>query len=80
MKIIERIYNPVNVQYMGVFMPVPPHFNFLATDENGKLYGYRLKPTIDVAMGFWRAEPQDSVFLAQVDLQGKDWRESLAAV
>lgn len=71
MKVSERHYNPVTVNYFGIFMPVPPTVRYMATDKDGVLHGFNVKPMLDQTRGIWRGA--GVIKLATLDLHGICW-------
>jgi hypothetical protein len=79
MNVIRRLYNPVTVNYLGLFMPVPPNITHMATDANGDLYGFTDKPEVADSRRFWRSNGI-VILLANVDLEGRDWTTTLVTL
>lgn len=78
MKVSERHYNPVTVNYFGIFMPVPPTVRYMATDKDGTLHGFNVNPMLDVPRGIWRGD--GAVKLATLNLHGVNWLSTLRAL
>lgn len=65
------------VDYFGLQLTVPLFINFIATDSDGEVYGYEIKPSDDV---YWEPNGNndlDYYIIATVNLHGLDWRETL---
>lgn len=65
------------VDYFGLQLIVPHSINFIATDSDGEIYGFKNEPS---AIGYWEPDDddgQDWYMIATVNLHGLDWRETL---
>ena len=67
------------VNYFGMRVAVPDGILWLATDEDGTLYGYFAEPYIRSAFGnssdFWDASTSANVKFANIKFKG-DWKQS----
>ena len=67
------------VNYFGMRVAVPSGILWLATDEDGTLYGYFAEPYIRSAFGnssdFWDASTSANVKFANIKFKG-DWKQS----
>jgi hypothetical protein len=68
------------VSYCGIEVYVPDMAEFLATDNDGRLYWYSQEPTADNARYFWIATGGASCLMGIVDLEGLDWHETLQSI
>jgi len=64
-----------NIRYFGIDMTVRESVKFLATDEDGEVYGFDMKPTTKAT--FWHVSEYAYDFVADVDLEGMDWKDTL---
>lgn len=65
------------VDYFGLSLDVPYYIDFIATDSDGEIYGYKDEPDID---SYWEpsdGEGQDWYKIGVVNLHGLDWKETL---
>jgi len=74
-----RVYTPETkkVTYKGNVFDVPLWVNYMAVDEDGELRGHEEKPYSDRNM--WHCE-EPEVLIADVDLEGYDWEDTLEEV
>ncbi len=78
MKIIEP---QKKIDYFGVELTIDGRTNFVATDDDGEVYQYLIRPNFDKYMGVWGSNnPNEVVRLCAVDLDGMDWKETLMEV
>ena len=81
----SRLFDPYIVNYLGKDIPVPYTFKegWLATDENGEIYGYREEPVI-ISPNSFTANSTDTfhgidyLYLGKMGfkLPYKNWKES----
>ncbi|HGJ5855687.1 MAG TPA: hypothetical protein ACHBZ9_15450 [Arsenophonus nasoniae] len=82
MKLLEKCERETKqVNYFGIELTVDADINFLATDQDGYVYGYYCKPIFVDKNGIW-VPKQDFMThpVAKVDLGDKDWKETLVEV
>lgn len=80
----SRLFDPYIVNYLGKDIPIPYTFKkgWLATDENGEIYGYMEEPVIGlnsfVVNSLDTFHGIDYLYLGKMDfkLPYKDWKES----
>ncbi|WGL97381.1 hypothetical protein QE177_09115 [Arsenophonus sp. aPb] len=82
MKLIEKCEKETKqVDYFGIELTVDADINFLATDDDGFVYGYIFKPEYTRVPKVWGSK---GVYVtgpvAKVDLGDKDWKETLVEV
>ncbi len=81
MKLIEICEKETKqVNYFGIELTVDADINFLATDQDGYVFGYYLKPLLEHINCFWLPKRIPSYSIAKVDLGDKDWKDTLVEV
>ena len=74
-----RVYTPETkrVTYRGNVFDVPLWVNYMAVDEDGEMVGHRRKPTSRTCswLSLWNVK-----HIADVDLEGYDWKLTLEEV
>lgn len=71
------------VLYCGILMHVPLGLNYIATDEDGEVHGFQLRPYPHESMTLWDTQPGRTgkiVLLATVDLKHFDWKDTLMEI
>lgn len=67
------------VVYAGVKVRIKRYHDWIAVDEDGKVYSYRNRPVANESTGEWHDKAEPS-YIGDADLQDLDWRESLEYV
>ena len=81
MKLLKsKLQETKEVEYFSLTLTVPKTVNYIATDEDGDVYGLSHKPHI--YRNFWRRDDSDfynsiEVWVATVDLEGMDFKDTL---
>ena len=81
MKLLKsKLQRTKKVEYFGLGICVPIWVSYIATDEDGDVYGLSHEPSI--YKDFWRRDDSDfynsmEVCVAEVDLEGLDWKDTL---
>lgn len=67
------------VEYFGLTINVPIDTRYLATDADGEVWSFEFAPTPETDMWNWWAAGSENTsdHVANVDLEGLDWRETL---
>jgi hypothetical protein len=75
-----RVYTPETkkVTYRGNVFDVPLWVHYMAVDSDGELIACDNVPNIDE--GFWFNSDSNYVLIADVDLEGYDWKNTLEEV
>ena len=77
MNILQEYAITRKVEYFGLTLTVPNDCEYIATDKSGKVYAYTNRP--EDRHSTW-ATYADYVYIADVDLEGMDWRDTLQKV
>ncbi|WGL96512.1 hypothetical protein [Arsenophonus nasoniae] len=79
MKLLEKCERETKqVNYFGIELTIDADINFLATDDDGFVYGYCKKPM--KVPERWKPKFTLQQPIAKVDLGDKDWKETLVEV
>ena len=73
-----KIIDATMVQYYGIDISIT--MPFLAVDETGALFEYENQPEILENEQWWNPRGGASNYICKVDLEGVDWKETLAWV
>ena len=58
-------------------------YKYIATDKNGEVWVFKMKPKIDNKMGYWNAEsyvPSGAAHLFDTDFDSTNWKNTLIAL
>uniref|UniRef100_A0A3B0M1S5 Uncharacterized protein n=1 Tax=Arsenophonus endosymbiont of Trialeurodes vaporariorum TaxID=235567 RepID=A0A3B0M1S5_9GAMM len=84
MKLIEKCKQETQqVDYFGIELTVDADVNFIASDDDGFVYGYVFRPEYSRVQKVWASEDEGGHVphpVAKVDLGDKDWKETLVEV
>jgi len=82
MKLIEICEQETKqVNYFDVELVVNADINYLATDQDGFIYGYIFKPVIDNKSNTWLPTQEYTPHpIAIITLDSKNWQETLVNV
>ncbi|WPJ68511.1 hypothetical protein OMDBNIEC_00025 [Salmonella phage STP-SP5] len=82
MRILSEVVHTKEVEYFGCTFNVPEWVRWLSTDFDGTTYGYAYKPSLKDGNIKWTPNFEDEEYceMAQVDLEGINWRKSLVEV
>lgn len=68
------------VDYFGIQITVESDINYLATTSSGVVIAFEQEPELDPKCG-WLSQWEDfTISVATVDLEGRDWKETLLEV
>ncbi|WGL99111.1 hypothetical protein QE177_04300 [Arsenophonus sp. aPb] len=81
MKLIEKCERETkDVNYFGIELTVDADINFLATDDDGCVFGYLQMPKYDCVAKVWVPNRGQPCPVAIVDLDNKDGKNTLVEV
>ncbi len=68
------------IDYKGKHFHVWGNINYVATDEDGTVYGFEYEPIIEGLEWVWSSDDGEVQCLGCVENQDTDWRESLERI
>ena len=69
------------ITYFDIELIVPFYTNWVATDETGEVHAMFNKPTLQYkSLGIWVADNAFNACVANVDLEGVNWRKTLRKI
>ena len=83
---MKHLYEMKTINYFGLLLTMPSKYKFLSTDSNGKVWACTKQPYIHSNTNIWSNiwcidyPDIDYIVIAQVDLEGLDWKETLMCV
>lgn len=83
MKLLEkRDFEVVlkTVDYFGIPLTIYDEIMWLATDENGRIYGYTVKPALSDNVWLAKNLASDWFYIGNVDLEDLDWKDTLLKI
>lgn len=89
MKLLEEVKFEVDhfieavlkrVEYFGIPLTIYDDIRWLATDENGSLYGYDWKPILSDDEWLPRNSASNAFYIGNADLEGMDWEKTLLEI
>lgn len=82
MRVLSQVVHTKDVDFFGHTLTVPNWVDYLAADSDGKVWGYGVyKPLMNDDSAKWTPDdlfddyPYDE--MAEVDLEGMDWTQTL---
>ena len=82
MRVLSQVVHTKDVDFFGHILTVPNWVDYLAADSDGKVWGYEIHaPLMNRDNSKW--EPDDLFYdyqfdeMADVDLEGMDWTQTL---
>lgn len=84
MRVLSQVVHTKDVNFCGVTLTVPSRVDYLAADKDGKVWGYEaIPPELSHRFDRWLpADPGAYEYdeIADVDLEGSDWTQTLTEV
>lgn len=82
MRVLSQVVHTKEVEYFGNKLDVPEWVRWLATDQDGTVYGFEYEPTLMDIETKWTSYWEDDNFceMAEVDLEGMDYKQTLVKV
>jgi hypothetical protein len=68
------------VSYFGIDLIVADYIKFIVTNSRGEVYGSKDEPELDHQNGWLYDYYAFSDYIASVDLEGMDWKDTLMEV
>ncbi|QEG06871.1 hypothetical protein Schulenberg_083 [Escherichia phage Schulenburg] len=69
-----------NIEYKGSHFCVWDNINYVATDEDGGVYGFEHEPVIEGLEWVWTSDNGEVQCLGCIENQDVDWKESLVRI
>lgn len=84
MRVLSQVVHTKDVDFFGVTLTIPSRIDYLACDKDGRVWGYdTIPPEISHRFDRWLpADPETFEYdeIAEVDLEGLDWTQTLKEV
>ena len=83
-KMTKQFKTAIINKLKNIDIPNWEKYKYIATDKNGKVWGYKMKPEIDSKKGHWSVVnsyvPSDMVYLFDTDFDSTNWKKTLIAL
>lgn len=80
MRVLSQIVHTKEVDFFGHTLTVPNWVDYLAADSDGKVWGYEVyEPVLNDHHTKWAPDMDEYLYeeMAEVDLEGMDWTQTL---
>lgn len=83
-KMTKQFKTAIINKLKNIDIPNWKHYKYIATDKNGEVWGFKMKPEIDSKKGHWNVVksyiPSDMVYLFDTDFDSTNWKNTLIAL
>lgn len=83
-KMTKQFKTAIINKLKNIDIPNWEKYKYIATDKNGEVWGYKMKPEIDSKKGYWSVVnfyvPSDMVYLFDTDFDSTNWKKTLIAL
>lgn len=83
-KMTKQFKTAIINKLKNIDIPNWEKYKYIATDKNGEVWGYKMKPEIDSKKGYWCVAepyaPSDMVHLFDIDFDSTNWKKTLIAL
>lgn len=83
-KMTKQFKTAIINKLKNIDIPNWEKYKYIATDKNGEVWGYKMKPEIDSEKGHWNVVesyvPSDMVYLFDTDFDSTNWKKTLIAL
>lgn len=83
-KMTKQFKTAIINKLRNIDIPNWEKYKYIATDKNGEVWGYKMKPEINSKKGHWSIVnsyvPSDMVYLFDIDFDSTNWKKTLIAL
>lgn len=83
-KMTKQFKTAIINKLKNIDIPNWEKYKYIATDKNGEVWGYKMKPEIDSKKEYWCVVdsyvPSDMVYLFKTDFDSTNWKKTLIAL